>query len=159
MPTEKFSLARIESFQQYNAFIKFKLITGRQKEKIIQRFLAANKENYFEMLKTGLEENEEYVRVKNLVDQSVATMKTSKLLMTNNFLTNKFSSKVKFNHLLRAKPLLMELRSLLKHQKVTKKSVGITLKDMEQIVNRLDKYNLRIARMTKYQLPKLNVNM
>ena len=151
LPTEKFSLARIESFQQYNAFIKFKLIGNRQKEKIIHRFLATNKEKYFEMIKTGFEENEEYIRVKNLVDYSVTTMKTSKLLMTNNFLTNKFSSKVKMNHLLRAKPLLLELRSLLKHQKVTKKTIGITIKDMEKISDRLDNYNLRIARMTKCQ--------
>lgn len=43
LPTEKFSLARIESFQQYKAFIKFKLITGRQTRRLFKDFLLQTK--------------------------------------------------------------------------------------------------------------------
>ena len=44
LPTEKFTMARINNFQQYEAFKKFKIINLREKERLIHKFLAINKE-------------------------------------------------------------------------------------------------------------------
>ena len=93
------------------------------------------------MVMAGVVANEDYMQIKHLVDRSTKTMKTSKLLMTNNFLTRNSSTKAKMNKLLRAKPLLTELTRLLKHQKLTMKTVAKTLEDVEKILNELDKFN------------------
>ena len=82
LPTEKFNLGRIEGFQQHAAFKKFKLISHGEKEKIIQKFLCTDKVKYYEMVMTGVEDNEDYLQIKHLVDRSAKTMKTSKLLQT-----------------------------------------------------------------------------
>ena len=152
LPTEKFSIARINNFQQYEAFKKLKLINPREKERIIHKFLAVNKEKYFEMMMMrNIEKSDDYCNIKNIVDISLTTMKTSKMLMTNNLLSDNYSTRVKTKFLLRAKPLLQQLTALLKHQKLSWKTVGRTIKDIEKINNELEKYNRRIARLLREQ--------
>ena len=152
LPTEKFSIARINNFQQYEAFKKLKLINPREKERIIHKFLAVNKEKYFEMMMMrNIEKSDDYCNIKNIVDISLTTMKTSKMLMTNNLLSDNYSTRVKTKFLLRAKPLLQQLTALLKHQRLSWKTVGRTIKDIEKINNELEKYNRRIARLLREQ--------